>query len=168
MSADSGEPHHTSDDGGRPPAAVVGLSSGLRSGRVKALGASIFAGATSAAIGTALHAHVWHAGAFAVPLGALGAVLFSTCVAVFAALWARSVLVAAATGGIAYALVGLLTVGASPELIVAGVQVEGNTPVVSMAGYIWVIGLALGTIAAVALSWLVLRPGEQGTAKKEL
>lgn len=113
----------------------------------------------AAVLGTALHAHVWRVAGLEVPVGAAGAVMLAVSLAVFVALWTRNVMMAALTGVVAYALIGLGAVG---SLIAAGVQVDGITPAVGVAGYVWVIGLAAGTIGAVAVSWRVLRPTVRG------
>ena len=68
---------------------------------------AVVLGALAAGIlGTSLHAQVLYAGDTPLPLGAVGALVFSAATAVFAGLWARSVAVSAATGVLTYVLLG--------------------------------------------------------------
>jgi hypothetical protein len=143
------------DDGGQ--AAVV-VPPSPRSKRWRGVPAAVVAGTLAAGLGTALHAHIWYVGGIGVPAGAVAAVLLAISLAVFVALAARNVLFAALTGAVAYVLVGLTASFSAGGLIAAGVELEGAQPPVSVAGYVWVVGLAIGTVIAVALSWLVLRP----------
>lgn len=152
----AGDTTGTNDDGAAPAAAVVvRRSSGV--GRWRGIAAAIATGTASAALGTALHAHIWRAADLFVPIGALAAVVLSVSLAVFVAVWARNVMFAALSGVVAYALVGAVFAIGAGSLIATGVLVDGSTPPVGVAGYVWVIGLAVGTIGAVVISWLVLR-----------
>ncbi|KRF08520.1 hypothetical protein ASH00_02045 [Arthrobacter sp. Soil782] len=145
------------DDDGANPAAVVVPSA--RSGdRPRGVLASVLGGSLAAVLGTALHAHIWYVNGVGIPAGALASVVLATSIAVFVAVAARSIFFAALTGVVAYILVGLAASFSAGALIAAGVEVEGALPPVAIAGYVWVIGLAVGTVAAVALSWWALRP----------
>lgn len=115
-------------------------------------------GILAAGLGTALHAHIWYLAGIGVPAGAIGAVLLATCIAVFVAVAARSVPLAALTGVVAYVLVGLTASFSAGGVIAAGVELDGAVPPVGVAGYVWVVGLAVGTVTAVAVSWWALRP----------
>ena len=119
-------------------------------------------GILAAGLGTALHAHIWYLPGIALPAGAIGAVLLATCIAVFVAVSARSVPLAALTGGVAYVLVGLTASFSAGGFIAAGVEVDGVVPPVGVAGYVWVVGLAVGTVTAVAVSWWALRSPRRG------
>lgn len=120
--------------------------------------AAVLGGILAAGLGTALHAHIWHVAGIGLPAGAIGAVLLATCIAVFVAVAARSVPLAALTGVVAYVLVGLTASFSAGGVIAAGVELDGAVPPVGVAGYVWVVGLAVGTVTAVAVSWWALRP----------
>lgn len=120
--------------------------------------AAVLGGILAAGLGTALHAHIWYLAGIGVPAGAIGAVLLATCIAVFVAVAARSVPLAALTGVVAYVLVGLTASFSAGGVIAAGVELDGAVPPVGVAGYVWVVGLAVGTVTAVAVSWWALRP----------
>lgn len=145
------------DDDGANPAAVV-VPSARRSARWRGFLAAGIGGVLAAVLGTALHAQIWYVNGVGIPAGALGSVVLATSIAVFVALWARNVFLAALTGVIAYLLVGLVASSSVGGLIAAGIEVEGALPPVAVAGYIWVVGLAAGTVTAVAIAWWVLRP----------
>lgn len=145
------------DDDGANPAAVV-VPSARRSARWRGVVAAVLGGALAAVLGTALHAQIWYVNGVGIPAGALASVALATSIAVFVAVSARSVFFAALTGGVAYILVGSAASFSAGALIAAGVEVEGALPPVAVAGYVWVMGLAVGTVAAVALSWWALRP----------
>lgn len=147
------------NDDGASPAAVV-VSSFPRRARWHGVLASMVAGILAAVLGTALHANVWYVGGVGFPAGALAAVVLAASLAVFVAVSARNVLLAALTGAVAYVLVGLTASFSAGGLIAAGVELEGAQPPVSVAGYVWVVGLAVGTVLGVAVSWWVLRPGQ--------
>lgn len=152
----SGRPEQKQqDDDGAKPAAVV-LPSRRRAAWRGALAAGM-GGVLAAGFGTALHAHIWYVAGVGIPAGALAAVVLATSIAVFIALSARSVALAALTGVVAYILVGLTASLSAGGLIAAGVEVEGSLPPVAVAGYVWVVGLAVGTVIAVAVSWWALR-----------
>ncbi|MFJ6278210.1 hypothetical protein [Arthrobacter subterraneus] len=120
--------------------------------------AAVLGGILAAGLGTALHAHIWYLAGIGLPAGAIGAVLLATCIAVFVAVAARSVPLAALTGVVAYVLVGLTASFSAGGVIAAGVELDGAVPPVGVAGYVWVVGLAVGTVTAVAVSWWALRP----------
>ena len=108
-------------------------------------------------LGTSLHAQVLYAGDTPLPLGAIGALVFSAAVAVFAGLWARSVAVSAATGVLTYVLLGAFSLDVfSGPLIVTGSSAGLDLPVVT-AGLIWLFGQSLATVAAVLVTAVVLR-----------
>ena len=152
------------DDDGATPAAVVVPSA--RSGdRPRGVLASVLGGSLAAVLGTALHAHIWYVNGVGIPAGALASVVLATSIAVFVAVAARSIFFAALTGVVAYILVGLAASLSAGALIAAGVEVEGALPPVAIAGYVWVVGLAVGTVAAVALSWWALRPSARPEAE---
>lgn len=145
------------DDDGANPAAVV-VPSSRRSARWRGVFAAVLGGVLAAVLGTALHAQIWYVNGVGIPAGALASVVLATSIAVFVALLARNVFLAALTGVIAYLLVGLAASSSASGLIAAGIEVDGALPPVAVAGFIWVVGLAVGTVTAVALSWWVLRP----------
>lgn len=150
---------HKDDDGGHPAAVVVPLSS--RRKRWRAVPAAVAGGVLAAGLGTALHAQIWYVGGVGFPVGAVAAIVLAISIAVFVALAARGVFFAALTGMVAYVLVGLTASFSAGDVIAAGVEVEGELPPVAVAGYVWVVGLAVGTIIAVAVSWWALRPSQR-------
>ncbi len=107
-------------------------------------------------LGTALHAHVWYPFGVGVAAGAIGAVLLAGSVALYVSLWARNVMMVALTGVAAYVIVGFIATGSLGSLIVTGTA-DGAVPVIGVAGYVWVVGLAAVTVVAVAVSWWVLK-----------
>ncbi|WP_458115389.1 hypothetical protein [Arthrobacter sp. D2-10] len=147
---------HGNDDGASPAAVVVPPSPHLA--RWHGVLAAVVAGVLAAVFGTALHANVWYLGGMGLPVGALAAIVLAVSLAVFVAVSGRNVLLAGLTGAVAYILVGLAASFSAGSLIAAGVELEGAQPPVSLAGYVWVVGLAVGTVIAVAVSWWVLRP----------
>lgn len=150
------------DDDGAAPGAVV-VSVRPRQPWWQPALAVVLGGLLAAVLGTALHGHIWYVGGLALPVGALAAVVLLTSVSVFIGVSARNVFLAACTGAFSYALVGLSVMLGTGQLVAAGIQVEGVTPPVAVAGYVWVVGIAVGTVTAVALTWLVLRgsPGRR-------
>jgi hypothetical protein len=147
------------DDGATPAAVVVPLSD--RQSRWRGVLAAVMGGILAAGFGTALHAHVWYVGGVGLPAGAIAAIVLATSIAVFVALSGRSVFLAGLTGVSAYVLVGLMASFSAGGLIAAGVEVDGALPPVAVAGYVWVVGLAVGTIGAVAVTWWALRPAQR-------
>lgn len=119
---------------------------------------AVVLGALAAGIlGTSLHAQVLYAGETPLPLGALGALVLSAAVAVFAGLWARSVAVSAATGILTYVLLGAFSLDIfSGPLIVTGTDSGLDLPVIT-AGLIWLFGQSLATVAAVMVTAVALR-----------
>ncbi|WP_323959021.1 hypothetical protein GC088_10755 [Arthrobacter sp. JZ12] len=162
------------DDDGAAAVVVPPAGSGTEPAprRTKAVAAALAGGVGTAALGTALHGHIWHVRDAALPIGAVAAVVLAVCVAVYVALWARNVLVAALTGVVAYVLVGVAASMGAGGFIAAGVEVNGVAPPVAVAGTVWVVGLAVGTVAAVAVSWRVLRqsarPSGPGSQRRDL
>lgn len=108
-------------------------------------------------LGTSLHAQVLYAGDTPLPLGAVGALVFSAAAAVFAGLWARSVAVSAAAGVFTYVLLGVFSLDVlGGPLIVTGTSSGLDLPVVT-SGLIWLFGQSLATVAAVIVTAAVLR-----------
>lgn len=122
----------------------------------RAVAGAVVGGVVAALLGTALHAQVWYPFGIGVAAGALGAVVLAGSVALYVSLWARNVMMAALTGVAAYVIVGVIATGSLGSLIVTGTT-DGAVPVVGVAGYVWVIGLAAVTVVAVAVSWWVLK-----------
>lgn len=152
------------NDDGAHPAAVVEPSVRARFRWRRFLAAAV-GGVLGAVLGTALHAHIWYLGSFGLPAGAVAAIVLCISIAVFVAVATRSVPMAALTGAIAYGIVGLTASFSAGGLIAVGVEVDGGSPPVAVAGYVWVIGLAVGTVIAVAVSWWVLRHSAQRTER---
>lgn len=135
----------------------MALNSDHRVPRSRGPVAVVLGAVLAAGLGTALHAQVVYTGDTPLPLGALAALVFSAAVAVFAGLWARSVLVSALTGVLTYILLGFfsLEVFGNP-LIITGTVSDLDLPVTT-AGLIWIYGQAAATVAAVLATAAVLR-----------
>ena len=128
--------------------------------------AAVFGGVLAAVLGTGLHAQVLYAGDTAVPLGALGALILSCAVAVFAGVWAVSVLWTAAAGLVTYVILGLFTLDFwDTPLIITDTVLEVQ-PGIVLAGRIWLFGQALVTIAAVFISARVLAASRRMEAEQ--
>lgn len=161
----------TDDDDRRPAAVVVshpiGTAVGDRPTRKNAhrqgtplwwaFLVSTVLGLVVAVLGTALHGQQWDVEGLTLPVGAAAAVLLAGSVAVFVALWARTVYVAPVVGGVAYLVVGLFAASEDQPLVLTDLGMDPLLPS-AVAGTIWVFGLAVVTVVATMVSWWVLRP----------
>ncbi|GAB3251982.1 hypothetical protein GCM10027562_12390 [Arthrobacter pigmenti] len=128
------------NDGGTPAKPKPPLWKGIAGAIVASLGATIF--------GTSLHGQILNFPSFAVPWGAVAALLLVFSLVVFVGVWARNVWMSVLTGLLTYVLVGLISTGS--KLIVVGVASGAATnavPPIVMAGMIWIYGITAATIA---------------------
>ncbi|WP_104117151.1 hypothetical protein [Arthrobacter sp. B1805] len=117
--------------------------------------AAVGAGIAAGVLGTLLHGHVLYAGGAALPVGSLAALVLAGCLFLLCGLWARNVILAAVAGAIAYSVVALLSTS-SKTLILTGSSEAA--PGLALAGNIWLFGVLVVTLGAVALAAVVLRP----------
>jgi hypothetical protein len=157
------------DAGGLPPAfnpsqPVAGASAAgggqpsarrpLRAG----LGTAVVCGLLAALLGTGLHGQILYQDGTALPWGAAAALLLAWALLVWAGLRVRSVLMAGVAGFVAYVLVGLMATGMGQEpLIITATSLQPELAV-ALSGKIWVIGLAVATVLAVAVCAWALKP----------
>ncbi|MFD1211275.1 hypothetical protein ACFQ36_04385 [Arthrobacter sp. GCM10027362] len=142
------------DAGGLPPA--VKPAGGRRG--LAGLGLSVVCGIVAAVLGTSLHGQLLYVGGIGYPWGAVAALVFAWALMVWAGLKARNVFMAGVTGFVAYVLVGLMATGMGREPLIITATSARPELAVALAGKIWVLGLALATVFAVAVSAWALKP----------
>ncbi|MCG2624508.1 hypothetical protein LVY72_21700 [Arthrobacter sp. I2-34] len=162
------------DTGGLPPAvnqdppanqylpAAGASTDGTRARRRPAragLGTAVVCGVLAALLGTGLHGQILYlADGTALPWGAAAALLLALALLVWAGVRAGSVLMAGVAGLIAYVLVGLMATGMGQEpLIITATSLRPELAV-ALSGKIWVVGLAVATVIAVAVTAWALKP----------
>ncbi|WP_294568080.1 hypothetical protein [uncultured Arthrobacter sp.] len=129
--------------------------------RWRAVAGALLGGMLAALLGTALHAQVLRVGELALPVGAAAALVLAGSIITWCGLWARSILIAALSGGTAYLLVALVSLSAE-TLILTGIEGPGPEPAAVLAGNIWMFGLAAATIAGIAVCGASLRGHRSG------
>jgi hypothetical protein len=117
---------------------------------------AVAAGIVAGILGTMLHGQLLVIGGVHVPLGALGALLLAGSLFLHCGLWARNVIMTAVAGAVAYLVVGMLSMS-SKTLILTGSSEAA--PTVALAGNLWLFGVLVMTLAAVAVGAVVLRGG---------
>jgi hypothetical protein len=143
----------------RPAAGIPGT--GRPAGRrpaLRGLGTAVVCGILAAALGTGLHGQLLYVGGSAYPWGAVAALVFAWALLVWAGLKVRSVLMAGVAGIAAYVLVGLMATGLGREPLIITATSAQPELAVALAGKIWVIGLAVATVLAVAVCAWALKP----------
>jgi len=153
------------DAGGLPPAVnppqpAAGASAGrkLSARRRAGLGTAVVCGLLAALLGTGLHGQILYTDGAALPWGAAAALLLACALLVWAGLRARSVLMAGVAGIVAYVLVGLMATGMGQKPLIITATSAQPELAVALSGKIWVIGLAVATVAAVAVCAWALKP----------
>lgn len=132
-----------------------------RRGAGGGLGTAVACGIAVAVLGTGLHGQQLYLGGTGYPWGAAAALVFAWALLLWAGLKVHSVPMAGVAGLVAYVLVGLMASGMGQEpLIITATSLEPELTV-ALAGKIWVLGLALATVLAVAACAWALRPGRQ-------
>ena len=124
--------------------------------RALAAGTALAAGMFAALLGTALHANTLFVAGFPLPLGAGAALLLAGSSSLWVGLWAGSVLAAGLAAGTSYVVVALLSM--SVETLILTGTASGAVLPVSVAGNIWVFGLAGVALLSVFLCSRFLRP----------
>lgn len=104
--------------------------------------------------GTLLHAHIVYLGGAGLPLGAVGGLVLAFSVFLLCGLWARNILTTAVAGAAAYVVVAVLSTSRQ-VLILTGSSAAA--PALALAGNIWLFGVVVMTLAAVAATSVVLR-----------
>ncbi len=141
---------------GRRPAFNPAGPSGAALARWRAVAGALLGGILAALLGTALHAQVLRVGELALPVGAAAALVLAGSVITWCGLWARSILIAALSGGTAYVVVALVSLS-TETLILTGIEGPGPEPAAVLAGNLWMFGLAVATIAGIAVCGAALR-----------
>jgi hypothetical protein len=124
---------------------------------VAVLGAAA-AGIAAAVLGTVLHAQLLHVGAADLPVGALAALLLAGSLFLLCGLWARSVIITAVAGAVAYGAVALISTS-SERLILTGSS--DAAPGAALAGNLWLFGVLVVTLGAVVAGSILLRPARR-------
>jgi hypothetical protein len=157
------------DAGGLPPAvnpsppAAGGPAAGdrepsaRRPGRA-GLGTAVVCGLLAAVLGTGLHGQILYPDGAVLPWGAAAPLLLAWALLVWAGLRVRSVLMAGVAGIVAYVLVGLMATGMGQEPLIITATSAQPELAVALSGKIWVIGLAVATVLAVAVCAWALKP----------
>ena len=125
-------------------------------GRWAAVLGAVLAGVVAGVLGTLLHGQLLVAGVVQLPLGALGALLLAGSLFLYCGLWARNVIMTAVAGAVAYVVVGMLSMS-SKILILTGAS--DTAPTVALAGNVWLFGVLVMTLAAVAVGAVILKVG---------
>lgn len=149
----------TSADGSPGAAAAAGVAG---PGRVSSVLGSVAAGIVAAVFGTLLHGQVLYVGATAVPIGALGALVLAASLFLLSGLWARTVILTAVAGAVAYGVVALIST--SPKTLILTGTSE-SAPGTALAGNLWLFGVLVVTLGAVVLGSLLLRPRRSGVPR---
>ena len=114
----------------------------------------MLSGVVAGVLGTLLHGHLLVIGGTQLPLGALGALLLAGSLFLYCGLWARNVIMTALAGAVAYVVVGLLSMSSKILILTGSSEVA---PTVALAGNVWLFGVLVMTLAAVAVGAVVLR-----------
>lgn len=123
--------------------------------RAAALGGAGLAALIAAICGTALHGQILYGTSFALPWGAVAALILVASVTVAVGVWARNVWMTILTGLLTYVLVALF-VSTGSQLIITGVAGPATPPIV-LAGMIWIIGIGVATVVAAVICLASLR-----------
>ncbi|MHA7210875.1 hypothetical protein [Arthrobacter sp. MDT1-65] len=126
--------------------------------RVPAVLGATGAGVAAAVFGTLLHAQLVYLGGTALPVGALAALVLAGSLFLLSGLWARSIILTAVAGAVAYGVVALLSTS-SKTLILTGAS--DAAPGTALAGNLWLFGVLVVTLAAVVLGSVLLRPARR-------
>ncbi|THJ66055.1 hypothetical protein E8P82_10520 [Arthrobacter echini] len=131
---------------------------GRRSSLRELLGA-VAAGVAAGVLGTLLHGQLFSVGGVIIPLGAVGALVLAGSLFLLCGLWARNIIMTAVAGAVAYGVVAALSTS-SKTLILTGSSEAAPGP--ALAGNLWLFGVLVVTLAAVAIGAVVLRPRGRG------
>ncbi len=137
-------------------------SSSSKPSMFKALAGTVAASLAGTFFGTSLHGQIMHLSSFAVPWGAIAALVLVCSLVVFVGAWARNVWMSVLTGLLTYVFVGLIST--SSKMIVVGVagSAAEATPTIAMAGMIFSYGITVATIVGTIITLRALRrPGRR-------
>lgn len=126
--------------------------------RALAAGTALASGMIAALLGTALHANTLFVAGFPVPLGAFAALLLAGSSSLWVGLWAGSVLAAGLAAATSYVVVALLSMSVETLILTGTGTVSGPMLPASVAGNMWVFGLAGVALLSVFLCSRFLRP----------
>ncbi|MEG9248907.1 hypothetical protein V6S67_12530 [Arthrobacter sp. Soc17.1.1.1] len=127
-------------------------------GRPAAVVAAAASGIVAAVFGTVLHGQVVHVGSTGLPVGAAAALVLAGSLFLLCGLWARSIIMSAVAGAVAYGAVALLSTS-SKTLILTGTS--DAAPGTALAGNLWLFGVLVVTLAAVVAGSILLRPARR-------
>ncbi len=155
--ADAGGPAAGAGVDGVVPAVPAGgaVPAASAPGRAAAVVAAVASGIVAAVFGTVLHGHVVHVGSTGIPVGAVAALVLAGSLFLLCGLWARSIIMTAVAGAVAYSAVALLSTS-SKTLILTGTS--DAAPGTALAGNLWLFGVLVVTLAAVVAGSILLRP----------
>ncbi len=139
-------------------AAATSRASAPTPARIPAIVGAVGAGVASAVLGTVLHGHQVSAGGITLPIGAAGALLLAGSLFLLAGLWARTIMMTALAGAVAYGIVALLST--SSEMLILTGSSE-TAPQTAFAGNLWLFGVLITTLATVMLGAAVLSAGKR-------
>ncbi len=140
------------------PGAAAARPAARAPGRPAAVVAATAAGVVAAVFGTLLHGQVVHVGATGLPVGAVAALVLAGSLFLLCGLWARSIIMTAVAGAVAYGVVALLSIS-SKTLILTGSS--DAAPGTALAGNLWLFGVLVVTLASVVAGSIVLRPARR-------
>jgi N-acetyl-1-D-myo-inositol-2-amino-2-deoxy-alpha-D-glucopyranoside deacetylase len=109
--------------------------------------AAVGAGIGTGLLGTSLHGHALYAGATAIPLGSLAALVMLAAVELFVGLWGRNAWTVVLCGAAAYLCAGVLSLQRGAFGMISA-NIQGN---------VWLFGIAVATPLVAWLAWAVLR-----------
>lgn len=116
---------------------------------------TVAAGCIVGVLGTFLHGHLLIVDGVQLPLGAVAALLLAGSLLLYCGLWARSIIMTALAGAVAYAVVALLSMSAKTLILTGSSEAA---PMVAFAGNLWLFGVLAMTLVAVAVGAVVLQP----------
>ncbi len=126
---------------------------------IQALSGAVAAGVAAGILGTLLHGQLLVVAGVVLPIGALGSLVLAASLFLLCGLWARSIIMSAVAGAVAYAVVALLSTS-SKTLILTGSS--ETAPGTALAGNLWLFGVLVVTLVAVAVGAVLLRPRQRG------
>jgi hypothetical protein len=127
-------------------------------GRLTAVLAATASGIVAAVFGTVLHGQVVYVGSTGLPVGAVAALVLAGSLFLLCGLWARSIIMTAVAGAVAYGAVALFSTS-SKTLILTGTS--DAAPGTALAGNLWLFGVLVVTLAAVVAGSILLRPARR-------
>lgn len=124
---------------------------------------ALAAGALAAVVGTILHASVAYAGDTPIPWGSVLALLLTGALSYWTAMRRGKLWVGALAGLSTYVMVAFISADAHNQMIVSAQYFE-VLPGPALAGTIWVYGIIVPVVVAIALASRHLRVQTRNTA----